>query len=169
MNSQNKSPGTAGTVAEGRWQGSSSHSNDTRPPIEKLRQSMSGFRKNGRDQYIACCTAHEDKNPSVSIRELPDGRVLMFCHAGCETVDVLAGAGLSMSDLFPDHGRYNGRPVSPGARWDYRALIRALRFETTLINICANDLANNRPLSESDRQRLIQAAQRVNRVAEVAE
>ena len=31
----------------------------------------------------ACCPAHDDKNPSLSITER-DGKLLVYCHAGCD-------------------------------------------------------------------------------------
>jgi DNA primase len=34
--------------------------------------------------WMAKCPAHEDRNPSLSIREV-DGKVLLHCHAGCTT------------------------------------------------------------------------------------
>lgn len=43
-----------------------------------------------------------DKNPSLSIGEGPDGKVLLHCHAGCTTPDVARALGLGLRDLFPD-------------------------------------------------------------------
>src|ERR1700732_4401787 len=60
---------------------------------ERLRGRRSGT------GWEAKCPAHEDEKPSVSITE-SDGRVLIFCHAGCTTESVLAAAGLEMRDLF---------------------------------------------------------------------
>jgi len=48
--------------------------------------------------FMARCPAHKDSDPSLSISHV-DGRVLLYCHAHCETKDVLAAAGLSFSDL----------------------------------------------------------------------
>ena len=39
--------------------------------------------------WMAKCPAHEDRNPSLSIREV-DGKVLLHCHAGCSQRDVIA-------------------------------------------------------------------------------
>jgi len=50
--------------------------------------------------WIACCPAHDDRNPSLSIRVGSDGRVLLFCHAGCSPEAVVSAMGLRMSDLF---------------------------------------------------------------------
>lgn len=47
------------------------------------------------------CPAHDDRRGSLSVREGRDGRALVFCHAGCRTVDVLHAIGLQMRDLMP--------------------------------------------------------------------
>ena len=52
--------------------------------------------------WSACCPAHEDRRPSLSISEGDDGRALVRCHAGC-TADAVCGAlGLQARDLMPD-------------------------------------------------------------------
>jgi len=51
--------------------------------------------------WEANCPAHDDRKASLSIHQEPDGKVLMDCHAGCDTKDVLAKLGLSWRDLFP--------------------------------------------------------------------
>ncbi|MAG92482.1 MAG: hypothetical protein CMJ48_01845 [Planctomycetaceae bacterium] len=45
------------------------------------------------------CPAHEDQNPSLSIK-MADDRALLCCHAGCTSEDVIAALGLRMGDLF---------------------------------------------------------------------
>ena len=59
---------------------------------------FSNVRRSG-DGWVARCPAHEDKNPSLAIHER-DGKVLVHCHAGCATENVLAAVGLTMADLF---------------------------------------------------------------------
>ncbi|MCR9061806.1 MAG: toprim domain-containing protein [Rhodobacteraceae bacterium] len=36
----------------------------------------------------ACCPAHEDRHPSLSIKNGANGRLLLHCHAGCSFRDV---------------------------------------------------------------------------------
>jgi putative DNA primase/helicase len=46
---------------------------------------------------VACCPAHDDHTPSLSIREADDGKILVRCHAGCEqerVIDELRSRGL---------------------------------------------------------------------------
>lgn len=45
--------------------------------------------------WIARCPAHDDRSPSLSVGEASDGRLLLFCHAGCEFLDILAAIGIS--------------------------------------------------------------------------
>jgi putative DNA primase/helicase len=55
-----------------------------------------GGRKVGRD-WAARCPAHDDRSPSLSIRDGNDGKVLVRCHAGCtqpEVIEVLRSLGL---------------------------------------------------------------------------
>ena len=40
--------------------------------------------------YLVCCPVHEDRNPSLSLRDGDDGRLLAHCFAGCDPLDVLA-------------------------------------------------------------------------------
>jgi len=55
----------------------------------------------GTGKSMASCPAHPDPDPSLSIAEGRDGRVLIHCFAGCTVEAVLKAAGLRMSDLFP--------------------------------------------------------------------
>jgi hypothetical protein len=78
---------------------------------------LSGVRKSG-NGWSARCPAHEDRRASLSIGQGDDGRVLVKCHAGCETSAVLAAIGLTLADLFPPKGgptpTRNGKPASGG-------------------------------------------------------
>jgi len=40
--------------------------------------------------WTARCPSHEDRTPSLSIRDADDGKVLVRCHAGCEQEQVIA-------------------------------------------------------------------------------
>ena len=51
------------------------------------------------------CPAHDDRDPSLDVRESDDGSVLLTCRAGCTSEAVVAAVGLKMSDLFPRPSR----------------------------------------------------------------
>ena len=59
--------------------------------LDKVRQTSTG--------WTARCPAHDDQHPSLSIGVGQDGRVLLRCHAGCDTSTVLAALRLSFADL----------------------------------------------------------------------
>jgi len=50
--------------------------------------------------YTACCPAHSDKSPSLAIRELDDGRILMKCFGGCSVQEIMGAIEMEMEDLF---------------------------------------------------------------------
>lgn len=61
--------------------------------LDKVKQVKGG--------YMARCPVHDDKNPSLSVTEGDDGRVLLKCFAGCNIEDIVKAMGLTMADLFP--------------------------------------------------------------------
>ena len=59
-------------------------------------------KKTGSDSWVACCPIHDDKNPSMTVREAENGKILIHCFAGCEINDILASIGLTIQDVMPD-------------------------------------------------------------------
>lgn len=78
---------------------------------------------------VATCSGHEDTRPSLDVTEGRDGRVLVYCRAGCRTVDVLSAVDLRLCDLFPDTlpKPSRARPRSPLAAVRAEALALARR------------------------------------------
>ncbi len=66
--------------------------------LDRVRQTAPG-------RWSAACPAHRDRSPSLSVRELEDGKVLVNCFAGCGAIDVLDALGLDWSALFPPNTR----------------------------------------------------------------
>ena len=99
-------------------------------PIETVREALEGVRKSG-SGWSAKCPAHEDRAPSLSISEGDDGRVLLFCHAGCPFAAIVRAAGLEEGDLFPKADENGKRIVAEYAYTDETGaeLFRAVRFE----------------------------------------
>ena len=48
-----------------------------------------GGRKVG-SGWMASCPAHDDRKPSLSIRDSDDGKVMVYCHSGCDQRSVIA-------------------------------------------------------------------------------
>lgn len=125
--------------------------------VEALLSRLNGVRgRNG--SWSAKCPAHADRSPSLSVKELPDGRILMHCFGGCGTDDVLGALGLAMTDLFPER-----LGELPQRRGDFSAMdaLRALCFEGSVVALVASDMAEGRAVSEIDAQRVRQSVGRI--------
>ena len=49
------------------------------------------------DGWLLCCPAHNDSNPSLSVKDAGDGRALVHCFGGCSqtaVIDALKASGL---------------------------------------------------------------------------
>ena len=74
-------------------------------PVDRVLQRLNDVRRNGAG-YKACCPVaghgkgQGDLDPSLSVKEGDDGRVLIHCLAGCSTEDVVEALSLNMADLF---------------------------------------------------------------------
>lgn len=76
------------------------------PPIQRVLTTLTSITshdpsRNG-NGWKTRCPAHDDQDPSLSISEGYDGRVLLHCHAGCRMEDILSSSGLKLRDLMPD-------------------------------------------------------------------
>ena len=49
---------------------------------ESVAQSLKKPKRTA-EGWKACCAAHDDRNPSLSISDTDDGKILVKCHAGC--------------------------------------------------------------------------------------
>ena len=63
------------------------------------------------DGVNSCCPAHDDKNPSFSAKMAADGKLLIKCHAGCSSEEVVRSLGWEMRDLFPVTSRRRQKSV----------------------------------------------------------
>jgi len=126
-------------------------------------------RQTGANQWSACCPAHNDRSPSLGIKELPDGRLLIRCHAGCDADEIVSAVSLSLSDLYPPRTtgqHYRGRRERLITATQGLAIVAN---ETLVAAVIASDIAKGKIVAENDVDRLWLAVGRVNAVyAEVA-
>ena len=139
-------------------------------PVEKFIQRLSKVKgRNG--QWTAVCPSHEDKSPSLSVREAEDGRVLVHCFGGCDIQSVLGAVGMDMSDLFPERVERSdySQPLKSLKPAFYASdLLRIASFECIVVMIAAYDMRKGKQLSESDISRLQVAQQRIEEVIQYA-
>ena len=101
--------------------------------------------------WIAKCPAHEDRSPSLSIREGEKG-LLLRCFAGCTFSDIAAAIGLRPSDLF-----HEALTAPQKRQRATKAILKGVCAES-LIVVCA---ASPIPLNTEDRARLKTALARL--------
>lgn len=129
-------------------------------------------RRTGAGKWLACCPAHDDKSPSLSIKETDDGTILVHCFANCEAHEVVSAMGLELSDLYPERSRSDYKPRPPIAQpfdpWD---VLRAIAFESAVVLSACGAMLSGEPINPADRERLslahsrIQAALNMGRIA----
>jgi putative DNA primase/helicase len=76
---------------------------------ETIARALGG--RNVGQGWTARCPAHDDRTPSLSIRDSDEDKVLVHCYAGCDQRDVIAA--LKEQGLWADHGP---RSLSQAAR-----------------------------------------------------
>ena len=64
---------------------------------------LEGVRRAGTGWVARCPCRNDDSNPSLSVGQGADGRVLLTCHRGmsCNVEEICASVGLTVSDLMP--------------------------------------------------------------------
>lgn len=70
-------------------------------PMDLVLSKAQRLTRSGSEQ-VALCPAHDDREPSLTIREGKDGRVLLRCQAGCDLEAILGAWGLAKRDLYPE-------------------------------------------------------------------
>ena len=136
-------------------------------PIDTLLSRLEGARRTGHGQWVARCPAHNDRRPSLALREVDDGLVLLYCHAGCETQRVLAAVGLEFDALYPERAINHcvGRQRRP---FDAPTTLQSLPTELTIVVIyCADVRAGLKPC-QADYERFLQAVERITHAAALA-
>lgn len=117
--------------------------------IERLEH----VRATGKNRWIARCPAHKDSSPSLVITQPDNDRVLIYCHAGCSTGDILDSVGLDWGALMPDKGMtYSATRIT---RKDEPIV------DEMLIEISQAMFLRGERLSEMDKQLVLNARLRV--------
>jgi len=129
---------------------------------DNLLGRLAGVKSIGHGKYKARCPAHEDRSPSLSVRVLDDGRILLHCFAGCGAADVVESLGLTLDALFPDKEQGHARPTRrPYAAAD---LLHFVDRESLVVLVLACDAIAKQRLAEADLARVMTARARISSV-----
>jgi len=136
--------------------------------LSVLLSLFDGVKNTAPDKWLAKCSAHPDRSPSLAIK-LADDRILIHCFAGCSVDNVLQAVGLEMSDLFPDRIATPGEPRPATPRFSTYELFPLLIQEALILALAFDAVVSGDALADTDKHRAIQAFNSVMRLnSEVA-
>ena len=112
------------------------------------------------NSWIACCPAHDDKNPSLIVTE-KDERVLLHCFSHqCDVSDIVHAVGLELSDLFPEQIKIEGGKPIKRKRFPAEAILEVLAEEFVIAEIGLAALSDGGTLNEKAQARMKEASDR---------
>lgn len=116
--------------------------------LPQFLSTLDKVRKNGKD-YMACCPAHPDKSPSLTIAERDDGRILIHCFAGCSAEEVVNAVGMELKDLMPENIGFHKKSPDPRPFNPYDVLA-AVRDDFTVALIMCKDMQAGKALTAEE-------------------
>ena len=135
--------------------------------ISDLLSRLQKVRQTSPSNWIACCPAHEDRQPSMAIRHNDDGRILLHDFGGCDVEQILSAIGLTLSDLFPprplDHVQRPIRRPFPAAD-----VLTCVARDALVVQIAAAQVRSGAALSDVDAARVATASRRLQEAVDVA-
>ncbi|MFM7009213.1 MAG: DNA primase [Betaproteobacteria bacterium] len=134
-------------------------------PIDLVLSRLEKVRKRQSGQWSARCPAHRDRNASLSVREAPNGAVLIHCFAGCAIEEISGAMELQISELFPPRERSGREPQRIAKVLTAGQALEILNGEILFAATASANLAKGLGLSNADHQRLMVCASRVGAIA----
>lgn len=125
--------------------------------INTFLNHLDKVRSNGTGKWMACCPSHDDKSPSMSIKQV-DGKIILHCFAGCSAEEITGAIGLKMSDLFEQKLSV----VKNKSRLPRRKLVTALMHELIVLNIAINSRNERHAIHPDDACREKLAVERIS-------
>jgi hypothetical protein len=136
--------------------------NNPKVGIDSILSKLDKVKSTGNGKWLARCPAHNDKSPSLGIKQTEDGKILIHCFAGCAVTDVIAAIGLELSDLMPENPTYQKGTKPP--RFNKYELFNRLAFESIILSLAVRQLLNLEGLDEADLVRVLLAEDTINRI-----
>lgn len=97
------------------------------PEVARFLSKLEGVKKTGTNYAARCPCRNDDMNPSLSIGQGNDGRVLVTCHRGtpCSVDEICTAMGIAKTDLFPPKEQKDVEPK--------RVKVKAEKQKLTLV------------------------------------
>lgn len=97
--------------------------------LQEALRHFDGVKRCNNNQYMARCPCHDDRKQSLSIGGGEKG-VVLKCHAGCDTRDIIDCVGLKPSDLFYEQrSKAQKRPKKIVKIYEYPNGVQKVRFD----------------------------------------
>lgn len=135
---------------------------------ERLLSSCSKVRSVGPGEWIACCPAHEDKSPSLTVKELEDGTILAHCFAGCSIEEITLAAGMHIGELFPDRPKQQEHREPLKRAFNAHAVLDAIAAELQVAYVICGDVYKKKEISRDSHARLGLCMQRLHEAKRLA-
>lgn len=126
--------------------------------IEEILSKLDKVKKYNQrsNAWVACCPSHDDKSPSLAVKSLDDGRVLLHCFGGCSVESIVESLGLRLADLMGDAPTEYHHQAKRVNRIPLTDLLRAMQFDSLRVGLYASRLAHGIPLEETDKNALLE-------------
>lgn len=135
--------------------------------IEDILSRLDKVKRTAKGNWLACCPAHDDRSPSLTIHQADDGRVLCRCWSGCSFPEIVAAVGLGFDPWFPEklEGDFKGPIRRPYPAAD---ILAAVSDDAMKVAVTVANLANGEKITPEDYMELLAAAGRIATAKEIA-
>lgn len=131
--------------------------------IETLLSRLHKVKRRSNNQWMACCPVHQEKTPSLSIKD-DNGTVLIHCFGcGAGGVDVCGALDVEPSELFPPSDGFDASKRRPARNTGHEPdqVLFAVVMEIVAVQLIAEEMAKN-CIDEATKLRLEMASKRIH-------
>ena len=130
---------------------------DILPQLIDVKQTAS-------NKWLALCPAHDDSNPSLSLIELPDGRVRMKCWTGCDNREIVNAIGHDLRVLYPQSVKSKNDFNKSIDDYKRKQLIEIMNNERLILAMFHSDIAKRKHISRHNTQRALLSTERIRKI-----
>lgn len=124
--------------------------------IDNLLSRLQKVKPNGKHRWMACCPAHADRTPSLSITEQQNGKISVKCFAGCSGEEIMNAIDMSLAMLYPDWNQHTLYVEHPSYETTMKKkqvsqAQKQIDFDLLFIDLYKNQVKNKDPnLTQED-------------------
>lgn len=129
--------------------------------ITKILSKLNKVTTKPNDKWLACCPAHNDKSPSLSVSLANDGKILLYCFAGCSIEEVTEALDIDLSELFPNNHFNRSEYYHQLKQSQYKEI---LSNERLVVAMAEAEIKRSNKLSSKDTARHLLALSRIKKL-----